>query len=522
MTARDDAAREFLVELGGALRRIERTGGELSWGEFAALAGAECAAASRATPGIPAGDFNRLRLRTFDTLLIAELNEGAWEVRPPAWPREWHAPLGYLDLPGVSLLRLKLLESGADSILRLTARLRDGDEAHPHRHFIETLCARHDAATVLGPPGGDGADRDAGKALADWLHGRRAGSRPPELGYFEEWREGLAPPPGDARAAFVIARQRQRLLGGGLAWSGGLRAAAPDARTVSASLLETWGRCPFTAFARRLRVGERADDERREDGEPAEVGNLLHEVLNRFYTGDDRASAWNGRWDAAARARLAALVDDAARRNPAALGAATIRPLELARLREALSRYLAGQSAELNGAVPHGPCERELTAEEQARIAEALGVPLSGRIDRVEISPGNRIIDYKTGGGGDAPVAALAKFKGWQAPFYMAALEALGEPPARFEFHRLKAGRIDGFAADDGALRAAIDLIPQIAQAARGGPYPPLPSEAACKYCELHEACGKDWRDAEQWAAEQPLAAVREAVANLKKAGGAS
>ena len=514
-------AQAFCEALSECLHTLSEQEDSLRWNEFSTLLRREVRGKGEgAAAGLRGklGEVNALRLIPCDELWILNLNEGDWQSPPPRWPVEWLAPLGYANQADSDRLRLGLLISSAKSVVRVANRRRNGEECWPHPEFIASLVARHCANAILGPL--DGAENQhAGENLKRWLRGEITESRPNDLQFLAEWGEGLPQPARDARVEFQIARARQRRFGANLDWTGAALTAPAPGHAVSPSLLEAWGRCGFQGFARLLGVRERAADELREDGEAGETGSLVHAVLRDFYAGNDPAPPWNGRWDEAARARLGEIF---ARKSDRQLGHASVAALEIARLQAMLARYLAGEAAALRGVAPAGSYEYAFSEAQQEKLAAWLGVPAGGRVDRIERHPRSFVLDYKTGKPEFKPANHFKEFMGWQAPFYLAALQQCGEKPARFEFRYLKSNTPVILEANDAKLQNAIALLPEFSRAALSGPFAPLPdADGACKYCDLDEACGKIWRDAEEWeAAVQPVsirARVAEELGTKKK-----
>ena len=83
---------------------------------------------------------------------------------------------------------------------------------------------------------------------------------------------------------------------------------AGPGRVVSPTALEAWARCPHAYFVQRLlRVEPAGAPEELIEISPLESGSLIHEVLDRFFTGQSLKAAVPGpgqRWTAAQRAEL--------------------------------------------------------------------------------------------------------------------------------------------------------------------------------------------------------------------------
>jgi ATP-dependent helicase/nuclease subunit B len=73
-------------------------------------------------------------------------------------------------------------------------------------------------------------------------------------------------------------------------------------QVVSPTALETWAGCPHAYFVERLlRVEPVESPEELVEISPMEVGNLIHQVMDRFFTEQVRARAGPQRWTAQQR-----------------------------------------------------------------------------------------------------------------------------------------------------------------------------------------------------------------------------
>ena len=91
---------------------------------------------------------------------------------------------------------------------------------------------------------------------------------------------------------------------------------AGPGRVVSPTALEAWARCPYAYFVQRLlRVEPAGAPEELIEISPLESGSLIHQVLDRFFTGQSLNAAVPGpgqRWTAAQRAELGRVAVEAA------------------------------------------------------------------------------------------------------------------------------------------------------------------------------------------------------------------
>lgn len=479
----ESPAAAFARKLLEALHELSQHKTKVTWREFGLLLETAAGGDVMIDPPAPqarirTGTFRQLRLQPLKMLVLLELCEGAWRIAPPAIPREWLQPLGYDNLNDVARLRLALLAGQAEEIAFVTFRGRGEDPAYPHPYFLSTLTARF--GTEL-----------AGKAARKPLDH-------PEMIHFIAAELARHAAPLSPRAAWILRRQRLRRFG-----TDGEATGAHDRElplTISASLLDLWGSCPFKAFGRALGIREQPDDDESAAADAAGVGSFLHEVLHDFFAGVNEPE-WDGAFDEPARARL----ERALKRNRRILeeslppGYPLVGETLRARLRRWLEDYLAGESCRLGGQAPEGLYEWNLP---QGLPILRGDIPYTGRADRVELSPRRLLIDYKSGPARQFPRKELPQLGRWQAPLYLAAARAAGREVTRFEFHTMPDGQRLGIDWDDPALQLAVRHLPGAARALRVEPLTPFP-DAACEFCELEDACGKRWRDKESWQTVQ-------------------
>lgn len=196
------------------------------------------------------------------------------------------------------------------------------------------------------------------------------------------------------------------------------------ARGFSPTALEQFIRCPFQFFASRL-LGLGDVEEPLERGELSALsrGDLAHRVLERFHRSLVEAGFWSrgdGRWEPQLER---AMQDVLGRTGWRELG---VYPVvwEAARLRleERLRALAALDVARIRetGLVPW-KFEEELAGG-------AGGVPLRGRVDRVDRSADGRVwvVDYKSGKGPARLRDALRKMRSLQPPLYLELAVASG------------------------------------------------------------------------------------------------
>jgi RecB family exonuclease len=480
---KESPAAAFAKQLLEALHGLSHRAEKVNWREFGLLLETAAGGDVMLDPPAPqaairAGTFRQLRLQPLKKLVLLDLCEGAWRIALPAIPREWLEPLGYGNLADVARLRLALLASQAEEITFVTFRGRGEDPAYPHPFFLSTLAEQH------------------GLELA--IKAAREPHAHPEMIHFIPAEMARPAEPLSPRAAWILRRQRLRRFG-----TGGEATGAHDREldvTISASLLDLWGSCPFKACARARGIREQPDDDESAAADAAGVGNFLHAVLHDFFAGVEEPE-WNGGFDEPARARL----ERALKRNRHTLekslppGYPLVGETLRGRLRRWLEDYLAEESRRLGGKAPEGLYEWNLP--EGLPILRG-DFPYTGRADRIELSPRRLLIDYKSGPARQFPRKELPLLGRWQAPLYLAAARAAKKEVTRLEFHTLPDGQRLGIDWDDPALQLAVSHLPEAARALREEPLTPFP-EAACVFCELEDACGKRWRDKEAWQAVQ-------------------
>ncbi len=158
-------------------------------------------------------------------------------------------------------------------------------------------------------------------------------------------------------------------------------------RALSASLLDTYLGCPLRFFHQYLTPLREAETVS-EDGDPLELGTLVHGVLREFL------APWRGLRKNLAELDPAPLLDAFSARLAQA-PFFTQMPYDLrlgmaATGRERLRRFLA--------ASPETTIESLEQDMEAALVVDDLGLRLGGRFDRVDKRPEGRVVlDYKTG-----------------------------------------------------------------------------------------------------------------------------
>lgn len=168
---------------------------------------------------------------------------------------------------------------------------------------------------------------------------------------------------------------------------------APADLPGGAGLLAAQAACPFMAVA-RYRLAARPLEEARSAADPALLGTLVHELLQRLWNrlGDSQNLAAHD--DDALRALIAPIAEatlaDLGRRRPD-LFTARFRALETERLTRLMLDWLAVERRRGQAF--------EVSALEQDRVIALQGLRLKTRADRVDrLADGSlAVIDYKTG-----------------------------------------------------------------------------------------------------------------------------
>jgi ATP-dependent helicase/DNAse subunit B len=307
----------------------------------------------------------------------------------------------------------------------------------------------------------------------------------------------------------------------------------PAGIVVSASGLETYARCPFRYFLSAvLGLEPRQDPEQILTLRPQDRGLLLHDILHDFFsqlrTAGQLPVADNAQQvDPDSHALSQRLIQTAqkhfahfAETHPT--GFALLWELEKERMHERLAlllkrerqigaefvpeafeahfglgmsqRFTEAEVAEISDDVLESPFFPEIPVQFVLDDGEIIG--LRGRIDRIDLSPGDqpqaRIIDYKTG---KPPRGQFAKGMVLQLPLYLFAAQTL-RPELLWESARYVG--VDGserntpaaFTAQTWpeALRTLRHIMTIVVTGVRSGCFFPQPD--TCYPCPFPEICG--------------------------------
>jgi hypothetical protein len=303
----------------------------------------------------------------------------------------------------------------------------------------------------------------------------------------------------------------------------GIPGPADAGQVVSPTALEAWTTCPHAYFVKRLlRVEPPGTPEDLVQISPLEVGSLIHEVLDRFFTRQSRAGAVPGggqRWTAAQRGELDRVVLEVAAEFEGR--GVTGHPLLWRQERNRIAvdlGLLLDDDERLRAETGRVQVQSELTfgmrehAAVRVRLPDDREIWFRGSADRVDLA-GSAIVvvDYKTGSAGSFktisaanPTADGTKLR---LPVYAHAARAgLGTPETRVSAEYW-------FLRKDRGKRITLPLTPEVDQACgaalavitdgiAGGLFPHRPPDGdgwagfvECSYCDTGGLGVKEVRD---------------------------
>ena len=194
----------------------------------------------------------------------------------------------------------------------------------------------------------------------------------------------------------------------------GLPVPSPAGGITSATRLEGWAVCPFAYFVKEiLRVDPVESPEDRLQISPLDLGNLVHEVLERFIAGvlelprGDRPGP-DEPWSPADGSRLLAIADEVCDRYEAhgLVGRPIFWHRDRRRIMTDLVRFLRADSdhraahgtAPVAAELAFGLSGTELPAVELS-LPDGRGVRFRGKADRLDVATDGtlEVVDYKTG-----------------------------------------------------------------------------------------------------------------------------
>ncbi|MGE3073334.1 MAG: PD-(D/E)XK nuclease family protein [Dehalococcoidia bacterium] len=333
----------------------------------------------------------------------------------------------------------------------------------------------------------------------------------------------------NALAEGVIAKRSRLRQGDGRLddWSGhvpaGLAPVPGAQKPISPTALETFAKCPFRYFLGHvLHVGE---VERPEDVitiEPAVIGQIVHEILQRFFEATaerpDPVADWSEEERGQLRAITRACFDDAERRGVTgktltwrAEQARLLRDLDLL-LEEEIGERRMNQfhfkQAEAAFGMDATPARPVVGPPAQLTLASGEVVSFRGLADRVDVGPNGElaIVDYKTGSTrsykeltGDN-VFAGGKFL--QLPVYALAFKDQSQAPVRASYWFITESASferKTMVLDEKTYEAFGGIVSTLVETMRSGFFPAVPGEddwrstgvswANCRYCPYDSVC---------------------------------
>lgn len=310
-------------------------------------------------------------------------------------------------------------------------------------------------------------------------------------------------------------------------------------RPMSPTALEQWARCPFRYFlAHGLQLRELDRPETADGIAPNDLGELIHDILDRFITTADVPESPWAPWSNEDRRRLFAIAEE--RCADAVDRGITGRPLLWRLARRRIDHMLANFVLfdELHraqrGVVPfHTELAfgfDQLSSAPPVRIdlPDGNALEFRGRIDRIDRAPGNKVLvvtDYKTGRvpqdwGGLDPVAAGRRL---QLAVYALAAQRLA-PGAHIEayyWHLQQPETPEGWqdASIELVERRLTDVASHMFAGIESGQFPAVPgapkwlfysgedSWEHCEHCPFDRVCPLD-RDAAHDRKHQDVAFI--------------
>jgi CRISPR/Cas system-associated exonuclease Cas4 (RecB family) len=324
---------------------------------------------------------------------------------------------------------------------------------------------------------------------------------------------------------FPVSMLRARRSDRFTVWDGNLSELADDTwlelqKAVSPTSLEDYGVCGFRYLCKSLlKLNVVEEPEEREVIDPAERGNLIHRVLERFFKAqkENGRPALNEAWTLDDLAYLLRLLDDqlAIARQHGKTGLDVYASHDARSMRADLDRFLAADTAfrRETGAVPN---QFEVYVPE----VEIAGVKLRGKVDRIDRTPDGRcawVIDYKTGNKNSFEKIASDPLVGGtklQLPVYLEAVRGVEEAHASYWFTSRKGNFefVEYQATTENRVRFE-RTVDAIVTGIRSGAFPAVPGDENehygmfdnCRYCDFDRICSRR-RDYEFGAKEGELA----------------
>lgn len=339
----------------------------------------------------------------------------------------------------------------------------------------------------------------------------------------------------------VAARtSRARLQAASLdGWRGKVSAgAAPvpnDLRPISPTALENYAKCPFRYFLGQvLKVGEIERPEETVTIEPATIGNIVHEILQKFFEATASRPDSSADWNADERETLRTISERVFHdfESRGLTGKSLTWQAEQARIRRDLE-LLLGKEVEERRARRYRFLQAEAAfgvrtsaARPEVMPPAILTLPNSGKVsfrgivDRVDIGPNGElaVIDYKTGSSRNykelSGTNPLGGGKFLQLPVYALAFreQSTGPVSARYWFISEQASfEQKEVRLDDEAFERFGEVVGTLVETMQAGYFPAVPggetwnngdSYEHCRYCPYDMVCPSNQRS-EAWTADQ-------------------
>jgi RecB family exonuclease len=509
------------------------------------------------TEGAHIGPLQSIGEMAFDACIVLGMVEGALPLRPredPVITPTECAEAG-IELPGDDRTRgrrafLATLHSAPVTMLSLPrADIRSQRGTQPSRWLLEAasqlegkpVYASELEQFLVEPPAWFRVVRSFESALRD-------GAEPASA---QEWDLGsllrhhgkiglhfLVREPGSSLARGIAARrsrarrgERDQKLD---AWNGRVTASIPVPgvdRPVSPTALEAYAKCPFRYFLGNvLHVGEMEKPEEIVTIEPATIGSVVHDILQRFFEATAKRADPAADWTAEERQVLADITAEEFSKTERegltgkdltwrAEQARISRDLQLLLDRELRERREGGytfKAAEVGFGVD--PNERALQPLPAAtfELEDGRTIRFRGYVDRVDERPNGQLIvtDYKTGSTSSyedlKPDNPMLGGRFLQLPIYALAFrdQSNGPVQARYWFISEKAGfESKNLELNDAAYTKFGEIMNTLVDTMQAGYFPANPGDETwynaasydnCKYCPYDLLCPSAQRT-EMW-----------------------
>ncbi len=289
----------------------------------------------------------------------------------------------------------------------------------------------------------------------------------------------------------------------------------PNDRTVSATELESYAKCPFRYLLEKvLGIAPREEPEEALQITPLDRGNLIHTILEKFYRGlreDGKLPLYALNADEA-RSRLHDVIEEACLQweEKGLTGHPTLWGVDREDIRLTLELFLERELAGEDGVgdtlteLPFGMSSGPIAGVEAQALELDLGnghvVRFKGKIDRIDVSSEGsrvRVIDYKTGKLGIDRHDSLCGGEALQLPIYLLAAARMTEcdvPNVEARYVNVNPFGPPWIGFSGLALQAQSEafntVIGTIVSGIHSGHFFPYPQgKDKCDYCAVKPAC---------------------------------